>query len=372
MSETPARHLVLAGGGHAHLHVLRALARHPEPGLCLTVVSPSPWSVYSGMVPGLLAGQYAAGEARADLAALAARAGAVFLCDRVLRLEPRQRRLHLAARPPLAYDLLSLNLGSEPAGGDRLAAGAPAALVKPIEAAVAGIEAAMESSPPPGGRRVVVVGAGAGGCEIAFALAARLRREGAGSLTLCERADRPVPERHPRTARLVQRALARHGIGLELGASVARVDGGGVHLADGRLLPAHLVVWATGAVGPTVLAGAGLPLDERGFLRVGDDLRCLDFPEILAAGDCATLACHPGLPKAGVHAVRQAPVLEANLRALARGGQPRRYRPQRHFLTLLNTGDGRAIFSRGAVACEGRWAWYLKDWIDRRFLRRYT
>ena len=152
---------------------------------------------------------------------------------------------------------------------------------------------------------------------------------------------------------------------------VVRVDAYGVRLADGRVLPASLVVWATGAAGPDLLARSGLPVDERGFLRVGDDLRCVEFPEIFAAGDCATLASYPELPKAGVYAVRQGPVLAANLRAVARGRRTRRFRPQRDFLALLNTGDGRAILSRGSLALRNRLAWRLKDYIDRRFIRLY-
>jgi selenide,water dikinase len=371
MNATTACHLVLAGGGHAHLHVLRSLAMRPEPGLRLTLVSPSSWSTYSGMVPGFLAGQYDLADTRVDLRALAARAGAAFLDDRLTRIDPRRRRVSLEARPPLTYDLLSLDVGSRPAAADRIAAGAPAARVKPIEAAVEEIEAALATPPPPEGRRVVVVGGGAGGCEIAFAVAARLRAEGRGSVTVCDLADRPVAALHTRTSRAVLRAFAGHGIGFLPEAGVARVDPFGVRLADGRTLPASLVVWATGAAGPELFTGADLPLDERGFLRVGDDLRCAEHPEILAAGDCASLASHPDLPKAGVYAVRQGPVLTANLRALVRRGRLRRFRPQRKFLTLLNTGDGRAIFSRGRLAWRGRLTWRLKDHIDRRFLRLF-
>jgi len=371
MQLTTLRHLVIAGGGHAHVHVLKSLAMRPEPSLCLTVISPFSYATYSGMVPGVLAGQYRLRDAQIDVRALAARAGAAFLGDRVASVDAQRRMIRLAERPPLSYDLLSLDIGSRPSAADRIAEGAPASMVKPIEVATAEIEAALAQPPPPEGRQVVVVGAGAGGCEVAFALAARLRAEGKGSVTLCDRADRPVATRHTRTSHAVQRSFAAHDIHFLGEVVVVRVDAYGVRLADGRVLPASLVVWATGAAGPELLARSGLPVDERGFLRVGDDLRCVEFPEIFAAGDCAALASYPELPKAGVFAVRQGPVLAANLRAVARGQRTRRFRPQRDFLALLNTGDGRAILSRGGLALRGRLAWRLKDCIDRRFIRLY-
>jgi selenide,water dikinase len=371
MQPTRQQHLVLAGGGHAHVHVLKSLAMRPEPSLRLTVVSPHSYATYSGMVPGVLAGQYRLRDAQIDVRALAARAGAAFLADRVLRIDPQQRVLHLAERPPLSYDLLSLDIGSQPSAADRVAESAPAAMVKPIEVAAAQIEAALAEPAPPEGRQVIVVGAGAGGCEIAFALAARLRAEGKGQVTVCDRAERPLATRHPRTSNTVLRAFAAHGIHFLGEVVVVWVDAYGVRLADGRVLPASLVVWATGAAGAQLFARSGLPVDNRGFLRVGDDLRCVEWPEIFAAGDCATLASYPELPKAGVYAVRQGPVLAANLRAAGHRQRTRRFRPQRDFLALLNTGDGRAILSRGALAVRSRLAWRLKDYIDRRFLRLY-
>ena len=371
MQPTRQQHLVLAGGGHAHVHVLKSFGMRPEAGVRLTVVSPYSYGTYSGMVPGVLAGQYRLRDAQIDVRALAARAAAAFLSDRIVRIDPQQRVLHLLERPPLSYDLLSLDVGSRPSAADRVAEGAPVSMVKPIEIAAVEIETALTEPAPADGRNVVIVGAGAGGCEIAFALAGRLRAEGKGQVTICDRADRPLATRHPRTSNAVLRAFAAHHIHFLAEVVVTRVDAFGVRLADGRVLPASLVVWATGAAGPDFLARSGLPMDERGFLRVNDDLRCVEYPEIFAAGDCATLGSYPDLPKAGVYAVRQGPVLVANLRASVRARRTRPFRPQRAFLALLNTGDGRAILSRGALAFRGRLAWRLKDYIDRRFIRLY-
>lgn len=367
------RHLVLVGGGHAHVAVLRSLVMRPEPGLRMTLVSPRSYATYSGMVPGVIAGQYPRSAAAIDLRALSAAAGAAFLADRAIGIEAERRLLQLAERPPLAYDLLSLDVGSEPRHAARAASGSRVLAVKPIEAAAEGILAALAEPPPPAGRRIVIVGAGAGGVEIAFALAAMLRREGRGSITLCDRSSRPLGDRHPRTSRLVEKVLDRLAIAFLAQAEVDHLEDEEVVLTGGRRLPATLVVWATGASGPEWLARSGLATDERGFLPVGDDLRCREHPEIFAAGDCATLASNPDLPKAGVYAVRQGPVLAHNLRLAARGfGRLKVYTPQRRFLSLLNTGDGKAILSYGRLALRGRLAWRLKNHIDRRFIARYA
>ncbi len=365
-------HLIVVGGGHAHVHVLKSLAMRPAPGLRVTLVSPHSYATYSGMVPGVLAGQYRLDEAQIDVRALAARAGAAFIPDRVVRIDARRRRLDLAERPPLFYDLLSLDIGSQPAGTERIAAGAPAVIVKPIEVAASGIQAALAAPSPPAGKQIVVVGAGAGGVEIAFAAAAHVRRDGKGSVTLCDAAALPLLARGQRTAQVVARALAEHGIQFIGHVEATAVHSGGVTLSDGRELVADLVVWATGAAGPALLADSNLPVDARGFLRVANDLRCPDYPDIFAAGDCAALASYPELAKAGVHAVRQGPVLAHNLRAAGRATRLQVYTPQRRFLSLLNTGDGRAIFSYAGLAWRDRLAWRLKDRIDRTFVAKYA
>ncbi len=365
-------HVVLVGGGHAHVQVLKDFALGPPRGVQLTLISPEPYATYSGMVPGYLAGQYQLRDAQIDVRALAARAHAAFVADRVVRVDAAGRCLQLEAGPPVSYDFLSLDVGSRPRGTERVTAAARAAMVKPIEEAARQIDAAFASPAAEEGRRIVVVGAGAGGTEITFALAARLRDEGRGTLTLCDSAAAPLAERGRRVAGLVARALTRLGIDFVGGVPVERLDEDGVRLADGRHIAADFVVWATGAAGPDFLRTSGLPVDDRGFLRVDDDLRCVAHAEIFAAGDCATMESHPTLAKAGVYAVRQGPVLAGNLRAAVEGTKRfDRYQPQRRFLSLLNTGDGKAILSYGCLAWHGRLPWKLKDYIDRSFIGRF-
>lgn len=361
------RSIVLVGGGHAHLFVLRALAGRRD--IRLTLVSPEPFATYSGMVPGVLAGRYRLDEARLDLRRLCAEARATLVLDRVEAISATTRSVTLGRGESLPYDLLSLDIGSRPAGAERVRDLASVAVVKPIERAIANITAALAGGVT---RRVAIVGAGAGGVELAFAIAARLRSHDACEVWICDSADRAVTGRHPRTSTVVARELARRGISLRLNCPVERVEPGALLLADGSRVATDLVVWATGAKGPELFRTSGLATDSRGFFLVGGDLRCREHPEIFGAGDCITLIGYPSLAKAGVYAVRQGPILTHNLAAAMHQQPLREFAPQSQFLSLLDTGDGRAIFSYGPLAFCGRTALWLKERIDRRFVAVYS
>jgi selenide,water dikinase len=369
MTQPALRHLVLAGGGHSHVLVLAALIGTPEPRLRLTVVSPGPYTTYSGMVPGVMGGRYTLREAQIDVEALARRAGSAFVAAYAVGVDAAQRSVTLSDGSALHYDLLSFDIGSQPARAAPIDADAPVIFLKPIERAVTQLDAALAGRAAGHDRHVVVVGGGAGGSEVALALSAR--RLG-GAITVCDGEAHPAHSLGARTARQVERVFTMRGIRFIGNARVARVTRRAVELADGRELAADLIIWATGPAAPELFAASGLPVDRHGFLLVDATLQCPAYPEILAAGDCMTISAHPDLPKAGVFAVREAPVLAHNLAAAARGAPLRQYRPQRRFLALLNSGDGRAILSYGGVAYHGRGAWWLKDWIDRRFVAQFT
>lgn len=363
------RTLVLVGGGHAHLFVLRALARRPAVGVEIVLVSPHPQATYTGMVPGVLGGQYRLAQAQIDLVQLARRAQARLVLASAERIVADARCVR-TAQGDIGYDLLSLDIGSQPAAQNLIARGAQVAIVKPIENAVTAIDAQLRRLAR-GGGHVVIVGSGAGGVEIAFACAARLRSGDGGRVTLLDHSRRPMSGRHPNTSDKVAELLRRHRIDFLGGVEVTAVESNLVHCGKQAQLAADAVVWATGAAAPTLLADSGLARDERGFLLVDDQLRSTSDPHVFGAGDCIALQSHPRLPKAGVYAVREGPVLAHNLRAALRGESLRSYAPQLDFLALINTGDGRAVFSRGPIAYHGRLAWWLKDRIDRRFVSSF-
>ncbi len=373
-SSVAIRHdLVLVGGGHTHVQVLRSWAMDPPPGVRVTVVVDRPVAVYSGMVPGFVAGQYRQGELEIDVRPLCMRAGARFIVAAATGLDPSQRRVILDGRPPLAYDTISFDVGSTIAGLDRPGVAEHAIPTRPIGAFVRSADAVVERARGRPGVKLVVVGAGAGGVELAFAFRARFEREGirGGSVALLEAGPTVLPGYPAAAVRGIEHNARARGIEVRCGVSVARANADHLELEGGEIIPADALVWVTGAASLPLFDGAGLERDPAGFVRVRPTLQAVGHDEIFAVGDCASLLTDPNLPKAGVYAVRQGPTLIANLRARVMGGSMRRYRPQRDFLSLLNLGDGRALASKWGIALEGNWAFTLKDRIDRRFVRRF-
>ena len=369
-SPSPDLDLVLVGGGHAHVQVLRSLMMRPLPRARVTVVLDRPVAVYSGMVPGFVAGDYRRHELAIDVVPLARRAGARVVLSAATSVDPEARVVHLADRPPLPWDLCSMNVGSTVRG-----LGLPgiqhALPTRPIGRFTQLLDDRLEA------RRVVIVGAGAGGVELAFTLQARLRAAGRSpQVTVVDSGDGLLPGASPRTRALVTRKAAERGITVLSGVRAARIEADAVILDDGRSLPCDLPVWVTGAAPLPVVDASPLPKDARGWVRVGPTLQVEGHDGLFAVGDCAAPTHAPWVPKAGVYAVREGPVLTRNLRALVEAGPgttPRleRYEPQRDFLSLLHLGDGEAVGSKWGFAVSGRWVLRWKDRIDRRFMERF-
>ena len=353
------RHLLLAGGGHAHVEVLRRLARQPLPGWRITVLSREAKSPYSGMLPGVVAGLYRREEALIDLPALARRAQADLIVDSLAGVNAATQRALVERGAPLGYDLLSVNTGARPDVTRVPGAAKYAIPLKPIDRLLTRLGNLAA------GTHVALVGAGAGGTEMAFALAMRMK------VTLVAGAAGLLPGFPDAFRRAVRHALSGRGITLTEGENVAEVTRDALLFPSAPAVPTQAVLWATGAAPPDWIAASGLPRDEAGFLLVTETLRVVGQDAIFAAGDIAGFGAR-ALPKSGVHAVRQGPLLARNLRAAAAGGALTAYRPQRDALILLSLADGTAIGTRNGIVVHGRWVGRWKDWIDRRFMRRYA
>jgi selenide,water dikinase len=365
--------LLLVGAGHVHLEILRRLALEPTPELETTIVSLEERHFYSGMTPGYLAGQYTAADITSDVQAIARRAGACCVIGCAAHLDPATRQVALEDGRTLPYDLVSFNIGSLLAGSDGPAA-AHAERIKPLHR-VARLKKRLDALAA-GDRtrpaRVVVIGAGAGGVEVAFAAAATL--DGSGrprKVTIVDRSPRILNNYGEPFQRLAERALRALDIGLRLGVGVTAAEADQVVLEGESPLPSDLTVWLTGPQGAPLLRASGLPTEPRGFLWIEDTLRSVADPRVFAVGDCGTFTRFPAIAKSGVYAVREAPILWHNLLAAARGQPLLSYRPQRSFLSILNTADGRALLSYKGFRSWSRWAWWLKDRIDRGFMRKY-
>ncbi|MBJ6125241.1 FAD-dependent oxidoreductase [Microvirga splendida] len=372
-AETAGKRLVLIGGGHAHVLVLEAFARHPEPGLAITLVSRDRLTPYSGMLPGHLAGTYTRDEIHIDLERLAQASGARLICDEAVGFDRAARRVRLKGGGELAYDILSVDIGITPDLSGIAGAEEHALAVKPIGSLLEKWDRLVESALAPNGpRRFAIVGGGAAGICLAFAVTAFLRNRLSDAIEVSLIGAAEAPGINAGMRRRIARALKRRGIAVHVEDAAVSIDGDGVALASGRCVPADAVLISTHAAPPPVLAATDWAKDESGFLAIGPTLQILNDEVAFAVGDCATMIAHPR-PKAGVFAVRQGPVLAQNLRRAVRGEALETTIPQRDHLLLIATGDGRAIGGRGRfLAFEGRLAWRLKDVIDRRFMRRFA
>jgi len=349
-----AHELILVGGGHAHVQVLRGLAMRPLAGARVTLVVDDPVAVYSGMVPGFVAGHYRRDELEIDVRPLARRAGAAVVVARATA-SPRANGASTsrAARRSITTRRPSTSARRSRASISRARATSRSRRV-PIGRFVAAIDAAIARAVQQGRARVVVCGAGAGGVELAFALRARLTREGVrnAAIALLDAAPRVLSNLHARVATRVDREARARGIELRTSARVAAVEEGVLVLEDDERIPFDALIWATGAASQPLFAASALPTDAGGFVRVRPTLQVEGHDALFAAGDCARF--EPDLAKAGVYAVRQGPLLDRNLRARVAGGVLRAYRPQRDFLVLLNLGDGAALGTKWGRAVAGR------------------
>lgn len=372
------REIVLVGGGHAHVHVLMAFAKRPQQGVRLTLVTRDLDTPYSGMLPGLIAGLYSREQAHIDLVRLAAATGTRLIHAAACGLDRQNSRVLLEGRPPLAYDLVSIDVGITPALDAISGAAEHAIAVKPIGGFLAKFEALRERLLARNGpRRVAVVGGGAGGVELLLSLQRRVIEEArqAGfdphGFSFALVTDEPLLATHnARVQKAFCGVFARKDIAVIENRRVASVDADGICFADGERLNADAVLVTTQAAAPRWFRDTCLKLDEGGFIAVSPTLQSLNDPTVFAAGDCAALVDTPR-EKAGVYAVRAGPPLARNLRAAIRGERPKPWRPQQRHLALISTGERYAVASRGAFKAEGAWLWRVKDWIDRRWMRMY-
>jgi pyridine nucleotide-disulfide oxidoreductase family protein len=375
------KRLLLLGGGHAHVHVLQALARQALPSAEVLLVSPYPRQMYSGMVPGLVAGHYKADQCAISLPPLAHAAGARWLETAATRIDAAARQVHTADGQVLAYDALSLDTGAVMARDRIPGAREHGVFVRPIEDFVALQERLLDLA----ARRVldvVVLGGGAAGVELAMALAHRLgagaaarKKRGAPAderarVALVTGGAEPLAGYSEAVKRLVLQALARQRVTV-FRDSCARIEAKAVVLGSGARLACDVPVMATGADAPAWLLGSGLALSDNGFVQVSATLQSRSHADVFAVGDVSarTDRAHA---RSGVYAVRAGPPLAANLRLFMAGGALLSHQPPARTLNLISCGEHRAIASWGNFCAQGRWAWWWKDRIDRGFIARYA
>ncbi len=367
------RDLVLIGGGHSHVQVLRALAMEPLEGVRVTVVSRELHTPYSGMLPGLVAGHYAFDDAHIDLGPLAQRAGARLIPAEVTGLSLDTRRIHCHGRPDLRYDVLSINSGGAPDVG-RIASAHGVVPVKPISRflpAWYALLAELESGQLGDSPRLALIGGGAGGVELTLAVSHRLAAKRLDCRVTLVTAGRDILEDHtPAVRRHLRARLAERGVDVHCGFMAQSFIDSNLVAESGARVGADRVLLVTGVEAPAWPRASGLATDDRGFIRVDKYLRSVSHEEVFVAGDVAALDGQ-ARPKSGVYAVREGPYLTENLRRHLMGRPMRRFRAQRGALAIISEGDGRATASRGLLHAHGAWVWRLKKRIDERFMARF-
>ena len=363
------RRLILAGGGHAQLSVLHALAAQP-PEFEVVLVTPSPYQIYSGMLPGWMGGHYSLSDCQIDLRPLAKAAGATLLMEQIVGLEASGRTVFLSNGTPLAYDLLSLDIGAESDLSWLEAAQEHLLPIKPLGEFVRRWPSVLAAAVKQEDYRLVVVGGGAAGVELAFA--AQQACAGFGckpSITLVFAQNSLLPGHSRGTQRRAEALLGQRGITLvqERAAGIAE----GLMLSSGQFLRADCILATTGSRAPAWLRDSGLELDEQGYVGVDATHRSRSHGEVFAAGDvCSRTDIR--LARSGVHAVFAGPVLAHNLLASIRGEPLITYQPHHRSLYLLATGPKQAIASWGGLSAHGHWVWLWKNWIDRRFMNKHA
>ena len=363
------KRLVLLGGGHSHVAVLKSHGEAPVPNTRLTLVSTKRYTPYSGMLPGLIAGHYDYHQCHIDLARLGEYARAGFLEMEAVALDAAKQRLILADGRRIEYDILSIDIGSAPPTFG--VPGVPEHVIpaKPIETLLPAWDALRARAASL--KRLALVGGGAAGVELVLAMQYRLHQEGAvPEFDLITDTPFVLPSHSSIARRMLERILDERGVRVHTGHRVATVESGRVALEGGENIEVDAVFWVTGAAPAAWLRASGLQTDGAGFVAVNSCLQSLSHAAVFAAGDCASVSGQPR-PKSGVFAVRQGAPLARNLRHALAGTPLEPYAGAAHALALISAGDKYAVATRNAWALQGAWVWRWKDSIDRRFVAMY-
>ena len=361
--------LVLLGGGHAQIAVLKMFAMKPIAGIRLTLVTNDMRTPYSGMLPGFVEGVWDDDDLHIDLATLAQFAGARIIHAPCTGIDADHKRLLFDHRPSLRFDVLSVNIGGQSALDTIDGAMDHAIPVKPI----AQFQHRLDNVLSTGNKHSLsVIGGGAAGCELALALSKRWVTETGKrpELRLFSRSHRLMPHMAARAGKLIEADLKAVGAHIHKGAEVTSIHANALSCRDGQTYDFNACFLVSAVKPPSWLASSAIECDEYGFIRVGQNLQSLSHPYIFASGDIASL--HPySRPKAGVFAVRAGRILAQNLQRYIKRQSLRTWKPQSRYLALIGTADGAAIAARGSFGFKAHYLWRLKVWIDQRFMDKY-
>lgn len=385
--------LVLVGGGHSHALVLRKMGMQPWPAdVRITLITNLADTPYSGMLPCHISGLYDFDTAHIDLRPLTRFAHCRLVMAEMIGLDPAAQKILCRHHPPIAYDVLSIDIGSTPSKSQVPGADQFAVPAKPVPQLLRAWQQYLQrlekdlTQNPQTVATLSIVGGGVGGVEMAFAMQTRLQQLVASygqnpqrqnpqrqvNVHLFQRGDRLAKGRNRLTQALVERLCHQRQISVHTNESVCEVSADGVRCKSGLVVKCDRTFWVTHASAPTFLQNTGLSLTPDGFIAVKDTLQTQSHPNIFAAGDVATMVNHPR-PKAGVFAVRQGPPLYENLKRYVVTRSPlQNFTPQRRYLNIIDTDLDRSIASWGPFAIHAQWCRAWKNRIDQKFMRLFS
>lgn len=373
MHKLPKQRVVLLGMGHTHAHIAKMWRMGPIPRTELVCISDSWVASYSGMLPGVLAGNYERDQMNIDLVRFCKSAGALLIQDTVKNIDAQTKSIEFEDRPPLSFDLLSIGIGSRPKIPDNLCASKEIIPIKPMQTFMTRLQSAVDALKNQGLQtvRACVVGGGVGGMEISFCLLPFLKKSfDEVEISVATSGDAVAPGLAASTQKKVEKAFDAKQIHVLRNRRVENVQDKTIFFSDGSTQEFDIILWATSAVAPPLFSDLSFAKDDKGFLQTRSTLQLVESDEIFAVGDSGTLV-ENSTPKAGVFAVRQGPYLWQNIQRSLRGQGLVHYKPQTDFLKLVNTGDNRAIAEYRGFSFWASWAWKLKDRIDSKFMSMY-
>ncbi len=361
------KHLVFAGGGHAHLTPLLHINEYRAAGNDVTVISPSSYHYYSGMGPGMLSGLYRPKEIRFNIRKMVEDRKGKFIEDTVERIDAANKRLFLKSGNEVQYDTVSFNIGSVvPANGISSDNMFP---VKPIINLLKAKERILDSLSK-GALQIVVTGGGPAGVEITGNIW-RLIKDNNGKAEITILAGTRLLKNFPEKVRMLAiKSFNDRGIQVIEGAHMTSLQNSKILLDNGNEIDYDIGFLAVGVKPPELFAKSGLATGQDGGLLVNRFLQSVDYPEIFGGGDCISLEGH-SLARVGVYAVRENPVIYRNLHAALSDKRFMPFVPQKNYLLIFNLGNGRGIFCRKNMIWDGRIAFRIKDYIDRNFMRKF-
>lgn len=358
--------LALVGGGHAHLYILKQLLLEPLPNVEITLISPRAYQYYSGMFSGYAEGIYEHDDISVNLQQFADRAGITWVEETVTAVFPDKQQLQTSSGKLIAFDAISFDIGSLTQGNDIQGVSQFAHQIKPNFHYPQIIENARAA------RQLVIVGGGASGVELALSIAAwRAQHKLETPVTLIS-ATQLLPELTAKASKKIEKIVLQQQIQLLKNCRVTKVEQNELRLSDGRTVPYDKLLWLTGPRAHPMFKDANLRVDQEGFLLVNKTLQALDYPWMFGAGDCATMVDYPNLPKIGVYAVRQGPILYQNIKAYLTNQSLVSYEPQKRYLSILSIGNKRGfLVYNKKFSYTGRLAWLLKHKIDNTFMKKF-